>query len=163
MEEVEILSKDDEAYEIVPITPLRRLEERIKRIESSTVVPQIQSLITQIIELIKTNQRLVDDIMRANASLREELSRTAERINKLTKSMEELIEMIKASAEELGTFPARIEIPEIKELVNSQKELIETNQRILETLESLNRKIKSGTPVSHILSQYPNIRLRSMR
>ncbi len=164
MDEVEIVSKDEEAYEVVPITPLRRLEERIKKIEMSTVVPQIQSLITQIIELIKTNQRLVDDIMRANASLREELSRTADKIDKLAKSMNELIEMIKAaSEEELSSLMTRVEIPEIKELVKMQKDLLETNERILEGIEQLNRKIKAGTPVSHILAQYPNLRLKTMR
>lgn len=164
MDEVEIVSRDEEAYEVVPITPLRRLEERIKKIEMSTVVPQIQSLITQIIELIKTNQRLVDDIMRANNSLREELSRTVDKINKLTKSMEELIEMIKsASEEELSSLLTRVEIPEIKELVKMQKDLLDTNQRILEGIEQLNRKIRAGTPVSHILAQYPNIKLKSVR
>lgn len=164
MDEVEIVSKDEEAYEVVPITPLRRLEERIKKIEMSTVVPQIQSLITQIIELIKTNQRLVDDIMRANASLREELSRTADKIDKLAKSMNELIEMIKAaSEEELSSLMTRVEIPEIKELVKMQKDLLETNERILEGIEQLNRKIKAGTPVSHILAQYPNLRLKTTR
>jgi len=164
MDEVEIVSKDDEAYEVVPVTPLRRLEERIKKLEMSTVIPQIQSLITQIIELIKTNQRLVDDIIRANNSLREELSITADKINKLVKSMEELIEMIKsASEEELSSLITRIEIPEIKELVKTQKDLLETNQKILEGIEQLNKKIRAGTPVSHILAQYPHIKLKTMR
>lgn len=164
MDEVEIQAKDEESYEVVPITPLRRLEERIKKIESSTLVPQIQNLITQIIELIKTNQRLVDDIMRANHELREELSVTAEKINKLTKSLEELMNMIKASSEEeISSLLTKVEIPEIKELVKMQKDLIETNERILESIEALNKKIKVGTPVSHILAQYPNIKLRSTR
>ncbi len=162
MDEVEIMPKKEEEYEIVPITPLRRLEERIKRIEMSTVVPQIQNLITQIIELIKTNQRLVDDMLRANNSLREELERTADKIDKLAKSMEELIEMIKAaSVEELSSLIAKIEIPEIKELVKTQKELLDINNQILDALDALNRKIKAGTPVSQILAQYPGLKLRS--
>ncbi len=162
MDEVEIMPKNEEEYEVVPITPLRRLEERIKRIEMSTVIPQIQSLITQIIELIKTNQRLVDDMLRANNSLREELERTANKIEKLSKSMEELLEMIKAaSAEELSSLVAKIEIPEMKELMKTQKELLDVNNQILEALDALNRKIRAGTPVSQILAHYPGLKLRS--
>ncbi len=162
MDEVEIMPKNEEEYEVVPITPLRRLEERIKRIEMNTVIPQIQSLITQIIELIKTNQRLVDDMLRANNSLREELERTANKIEKLSKSVEELVEMIKAaSAEELSSLVAKIEIPEMKELMKTQRELLDVNNQILEALDALNRKIRAGTPVSQILAHYPGLKLRS--
>ena len=115
MEEVEIMPrKDEETYEIIPVTPLRRLEERIKRLEASTTLPQLQNLINQIIDLIKTNQRLVDDVMRANHELREELARIPEKIDKLTSSINELLELIKSASEEEVSAPAPLELPELK-------------------------------------------------
>ncbi len=163
MEEVEIAPRENETYEVVPLTPLRRLEERIKRIEMSTTLPQLQNLINQIIDLIRTNQKLVDDVLRANQELREELARIPEKIDGLTKSLNELIDMIKeAASTEESNISTSIEIPEIKDMVEMQKEILKINKNMLEAIEELNQKIKTGTPVSHIITKYPNLKIRSL-
>ncbi len=164
MEEVEITAKDNETYEVVPLTPLRRLEERIKRIEMSTTLPQLQNLINQIIDLIRTNQKLVDDVLRANQELREELARIPDKIDGLTKSLNELIDMIKAAASsEEESITTNIQLPELREMVEMQKEILKTNKHMLEAIEELTQKIKPGTPVSHIITKYPNIKIRSVQ
>jgi methyl-accepting chemotaxis protein len=162
MEEVEILTKDADFYEVVPSTALKKLEERVRKLENTSFIPQINHLISQVVELIKTNQKLVDDMLKANTILRDELERIALKLERMTNTMEEFIEMVKStSPEELTSLVTKVEIPEMKELVEMQKRIVEMNENISKTLESIEKKLKVGTPISYILSQYPNVKLRS--
>lgn len=157
MEEVEIKSGEEGSYEIVPLTPLRRLEERIKRLEMGTTLPQFQTIMAEITTLIKLNQKLIQEVMRTNHELREGLARLPEKIDRLTYSLNELLELIKSAPEEEA---AAAETPEFREILQIQKSLLETNQQILQVLQDLAHKMKPGTPVSHILARYPNLKIR---
>lgn len=162
-EEVE-LSQKGEGYEVIPITPIRRLEKRMEAIESAGTIPQIQSLVNQIIELIRGNQRIVEEIVRANAELRNELSKMPPKVDDLTATMKEFIGMIKAAGEEELAAPSAEAMRPLQEaltkLIEQNQKMVEGNQAILEALDALSRKVRAGTPVSALLSSYPGLKLR---
>jgi methyl-accepting chemotaxis protein len=161
-EEVEIAPIRDE-YEVVPLTPLRRLEEKIRKLESASIVPQLQMLITQIIELIKTNQKLIDEIVKADNELRNELSKLPKKIDELISSMREFIELVKAAGEEEVSFESAKTVGEqFKKIIEQNQQLLETNQQMLETLTEISKKLKGGTPVSQLLARYPQLKIRSL-
>ena len=68
--------------------------------ESTTSSAEVNRLVDQIIELIKSNQKVVDDVIKANADLRNELSRIPVKIDNLIGSMSEFLELLKTSATE---------------------------------------------------------------
>ncbi len=168
MEEVE-LSESRDNYEIIPVTPMRRLEERMKQIEESTTaagVPQLQNLIAQIIELIKTNQKLIDEIVRADDRLRDELSKIPAKIDELIAGMKGFMDLIKVAGEGEVSFTPDAMKPvteQFQKMVEQNQRLVESNQQVLESLSDISRKIKAGTPVSHLLSAYPQLKIKRFK
>jgi len=71
MKEVE-LGTEDENYEVIPLSPIRRLEERIKKLEKEREGFAYQGFMREILDLIQSNQKLVDEIVKANDQLRDE-------------------------------------------------------------------------------------------
>ena len=129
----------EDDYEIVPTSPLRRLEKRISQVESSSSTSEVQRLIEQIIELIKSNQRIIDDVIKADAELRDEISKVPGKIDELLSSMHEFMEMLKTSATEDTVSDISKDV--MQPLVGKMTEMIEQNKKNLEvgqaTLTSL--------------------------
>ncbi len=157
-----------ESYEIIPVTPLKKLEKRMDKLEKAGTVPQLQSLINQIIELIRSNQKIVNDVIQANAELRNELSKMPSKIDEMTTTMKSFISLIEAAGKEEVPTPGheiRSEMmkpvtEELKKMVEQNQKILESNQAMLDKLDNLGRKVRRGTPVSELLTSYPGIRLR---
>lgn len=162
-EEVEI-SEGRGDYEVLPVTPIHKLEKRIKYLEEAGTVPQLQSLIGQIIELVRGNQQLVDQVVRADAELRNELSRLPGKLDELITTIKSFLNLVKIAGEEevRGVSPESLKplTDQFQKMLEQNQKLIEGNQAILESIESLGKKIKMGTPVSKLLYTYPGLKLR---
>jgi len=165
-EDYEIRESGDE-YEIVPLRPIRSLERRLDEMEktvSSAGIPQIQSLISQIIELIKTNQRLIDEIIRADNELRNELSKLPPKIDDLVSNMKQFMEILEKAgeAETTGIGPETLKplSDALQKLTEQNQKIIDGNQAIVQSLDSISRKLRGGTPISSIMSQYPGLKIR---
>ncbi|MBI4176277.1 MAG: hypothetical protein HY518_03665 [Candidatus Aenigmarchaeota archaeon] len=140
---------DDEEYEVIPATPLRRLEKRLSRMESTTSTSEVQRLIEQIIELIKSNQRVIDDVIKANTDLRDELSRIPGKVDELVASMREFLEILKASVEEAPAAAAAIPkeafdplVKKIDEFVQENRKNAEVGQAMLTSLNTIDKRLK---------------------
>ena len=158
------MSEDDVSYEIIPVTPIKKLEERMERIESSGSTPQLQNLINQIIELIRGNQKIVNDVIQANAELKNELSKMPAKIDELIGTMNNFLSLVEAAGtEETETTPQpainadvfKPMIEELKKISDQNQKLVESNQAVIEEMNRANRRMKGGTPVSSLLSTYP--------
>ncbi len=154
-----------ESYEIIPVTPLKKLEKRVEQVENSGTMPQLQSLINQIIELIRSNQKIVNDVIQANTELRNEMSRLPPKIDELTSMLKSFINLVEAAGkEEVSAGNGGDTIKPLTEymqkMVDQNQKILETNQSMIEQMENMGRKMKAGTPVSQLLSSYPGIRLR---
>lgn len=137
----------DEEYEIIPTSPLKRLEKRISKVESSSSSSQTQNLIEQIIELIKSNQRVIDDVIKADSELRNEISKLPTRIDNLVSGMGEFMELLKASATEetvAGMSKDMMEplVSKMDELVKQNRQAVETNQAVLNSLGMIDNRLK---------------------
>ena len=137
----------DEEYEIIPTSPLRRLEKRLSKLEASTPSSEIQRLIEQIIELIKSNQRVIDDVIKADSELRNEISKIPGKIDQLLSSMNEFLEMLKTSTTEETVSDISKDIMEplvkkMSELVEQNKKNLEINQAALTSLGIIDKRMK---------------------
>lgn len=137
----------EEEYEIIPTSPLKRLEKRISRVEAASSSSQIQKLIEQIIELIKSNQRVIDDVIKADSELRNEVSKLPGRIDSLVAGMSEFMELLKASATEetVSGISKDVMAPLVEkmdELVNQNKKNLETSQAVLNSLGMIDNRLK---------------------
>jgi len=142
------MPESNEEFELIPLSPLRKLEKRIEELESKLQFKE-KDLYKEMIEIIRLNQQIVDELVKANDALRIELSKLPMKIEELTKSLGELIEMIKASAEE-ETQPKTTDLKPLTEkldkLIEINKKIVEDNENLLLTLDKLSKRLKPLPP-----------------
>ena len=137
----------DDDYEIIPTSPLRRLEKRINQVERTSTTSETQRLVEQIIELIKSNQRIIDDIIKADAELRDEISKVPGKIDELLSSMHEFMEILKTSATEetvtdISKDVMQPLVSKMNELIEQNKKNVEVGQASLTSLGIIDKRLK---------------------
>ncbi len=135
-----------EEYELIPMSPLRRLEKRIDKVESNTGNQQI---IREIVDIVRMNQQMVDELAKSNDALRIELSKLPAKIDDLVNNMREIISFIKSSGEEenVGITKEAMKplVEKFDEMINTNKTISEKNDSMLELLDDISKKIKRPT------------------
>ena len=134
---------EKEEFELVPLSPIRRLEKRIEQLETS---PRADSkdLLKEWVEIVKMNQQLVDQLAKADDALRIEISKLPAKIDNLVENLNELLSYIKASATEEATPAASLKpvADKLDQLIDANKKLFESNQNMLSALEDIGQKLK---------------------
>jgi methyl-accepting chemotaxis protein len=134
---------DNEEYEVIPTSPIRRLEKRIARLEETSSASEVRKLIEQIIELIKSNQRLVDDVIKANSELINEIAALPGKIDNLVSAMGEFLQILRASAtEEVSKESVEPVVKKIEELVEQNKKTAELQQAMINLLDMIDKRLK---------------------
>jgi regulator of replication initiation timing len=138
------MPEETEEVEIIPISPLRRLEKRIEELEASKAF-DTKELYKELIDIIRMNQQIVDELAKANDALRIELSKLPSRLEDLTSRLGELINFIKASAEEEVASKEGLGAPisqKLDQLIEMTKKMVETNQAIQTSLDELEKRLR---------------------
>ena len=133
-------------YEVVALSPLRRLERRLDQIEGGTSANEINKLVDEMIELIKANQQIIDDLVRTNLDLRNEMSRIPGKMDELMGTLNEFVSLLKAaSQEEVSGTSAETMKPMVEgmnQLVEYNKKIVETNQAVIGSLDAIDKRLK---------------------
>lgn len=122
-----------EEYEVVPVTPLRKIEQRLEKIEQGS--PGYNAVLKDLAEMIKENQRTVDDLIKTNSGLIANMGELSEHLGGLTRKFDEFMESIEIA--ETSEEPE--EWTKIKE---GNKKLEEMNQDLIDKINKLERKMK---------------------
>ena len=77
----------EEDYELVPLGPIRRLEKKMEKLESSDGGETVRELI----EIVRSNQRIVDEFIKINNDLMDKITRNNENVVKLTEKVSEFM------------------------------------------------------------------------
>lgn len=138
---------DYDEYEVIPTSPLRKLEQRIARVESTSSSSEIRRLVDQIIELIKANQKVIDDVIKADTELRNEISKIPPKIDQLLESMGDFMELLKTSAAEETVSEISKDVMEpvvekLDELITHTKKSTDVNQAALASLDTIDKRLK---------------------
>ena len=139
-------------YEVIPLSPIRKLEERIRKMEREKEGFAYESFMREILELIQSNQKLVDEIVKANDELRQELSKIPGKIDEMLKAWKEFIDILK----EVGNTEATA-----SSLTEQFNKLIEQNKDMLEAIKSLKVRTRSGGVTLESV-KYPKIRIKKV-
>ncbi len=138
---------EDDEYEIIPTSPVRRMEKRLDKLEQGSYPNEVRKLIEQVVELIKSNQKIIDDSIKANNELRAELSKIPDSINNLVNHMNEFMKLLEESATEEAVSDVSRETMEpllskMTELVEQNKKSYEATQATLATLDMIEKRLK---------------------
>ncbi|MBI2005349.1 MAG: hypothetical protein HYS80_01145 [Candidatus Aenigmarchaeota archaeon] len=143
-------TRDDEEFELVPLSPIRRMEKRIDKLENTTGGVDVREFFRELVAIIRMNQEIVDELAKSSDALRIELSKLPGKLDEVTRGLNELLSYIKAAAVEEST---QISADTFKPLTEKLEELVETNKKIMENdenvsglLESIDKKLKQPLP-----------------
>ena len=153
-DEVEINADSDE-YEIVPMGPIRKLEKRLEKVESKNSLSGDESLIRDILDLMKSNQKIVDDMTENTNKLRNSVEDLTHKMDTVIDNMNEFMSILKEASEvsleedvssEIGKSviaPLKDEMSEINSgLSNMSENLERNNEQMAEGLEKLDKRLK---------------------
>ena len=160
-EEVEI--KEDD-YELIPMSPIRRLEKRLDRVEEMSV-PESRSAFKDVLEIVRMNQLIVDQLAKSNDSLKIELSKLPGKIDQLVMELKELVGFIKASGQQEQQSITKESLSplleKLDELVKSNKAESEKNESMLELLDKVSKRL-SPAPRPVMPQQRPIPQMRPL-
>jgi len=141
--------REEGEYELIPMAPIRRLEKRLERLEeSSTDSPR--GIISDIIDIVRMNQQLVDELAKSSDALRIELSKLPGKLDELIMNLKELVSFIKTAGEaEVGGVSEEALKPLVEkmgEMVDTNKAISDKNDSMLELLDEISKKLKGPPP-----------------
>lgn len=144
-----MVEKDESEYELIPMSPIRRLEKRLERLESSSTIDS-RGIFREIIDIVRMNQQVVDELVKSTNSLKIELSKLPAKLDELITNLKEIISFIKSSGEEeaAGMTKEAMKplIDKMDEMVKTNKALSEKNDAMLELLDEISKKIRRPVP-----------------
>jgi len=147
--------KDDE-YELIQLSPLRKLEKRIDQLESATNF-DAKAFFQEFVDIVKMNQQLVDEVIKANNTLRVELARLPGKMEEMTRSLNELVSFIKAAAIEeanpAATESFKVMPDKLDKLIELNRKIVESNESLTNLMEVMDKKMR---PVMPIKKPMPN-------
>ncbi|MCS7123722.1 MAG: hypothetical protein RMJ17_04135 [Candidatus Aenigmarchaeota archaeon] len=141
----------EEEFELIPVSPLRKLEKKIEELESTKQLLDVREFLKDIVGIIKMNQEVVHQIVRANDALTIELSKIPGRLDTLISNLNELLTYIKTGSEEEYSPKKEeekvkpIESEVITQLLENNKRILELNEKIVTTLEEIEKRTRKPT------------------
>ncbi len=142
-----VITENSSEYELIPMSPVRRLEKRMERLENTSGGENFtKDLLSDVVDIVRMNQMLVDELAKSNDALRIELSKLPGRLDDLILNMKELVSFIKTSGEQevSGMSPDIMKpvVDKLDELVKSNKKITERNDAMLELLDDVGKKMR---------------------
>jgi uncharacterized coiled-coil protein SlyX len=135
-----------EEFEIIPLSPLRRLEKRIERLESVSPAVDVKEMFKEVVDVLRMNQQIVTEMSKANDALRLEISKTTIQLQELITKLNELISYVRAAASEEGSTPedetTKNLTGKINELIETNKKIAQSNEAMISILEEIEKKLK---------------------
>ena len=143
-------TREDDEYELVPMSPIRRLERRLDKVENNTGGVDVREFFSELVAIIRMNQEIVDELAKSSDALRIELSKLPSKLDDVTKNLNELISYIRASAvEEQSGITSHAFKPladKMDQLIETNKRIIENNENVSSLLESIEKKFRPPLP-----------------
>ena len=126
----------EEEFELVPMNPIRRLEKKIKELESNSSGDMLKDLV----EVVKTNQKIVDDLVRINSSAIKEMSETNINLKMLVERLDSFLDRIDAS---ISSESGQEVMEKLNQIAEQTKTVNESYQQLSEKLEKLERRVNA--------------------
>lgn len=156
------IEPENEEYEVVPLSPIRKLEKRIDQLEGEKEVGNTKAIVNEVMDLVKSNQQMVDEIVKSNDELRKELEKIPEKVDEILGQWEEFLEALRKGSEKMERegpseniskkmdklIEENKSMGEITEQNKKMDKLIEQNGELIDSMKSLKRAVKGSRSLS---------------
>jgi predicted RNase H-like nuclease (RuvC/YqgF family) len=120
-------------YELISVTPLRKLEKRLDVIEKGS--PGYNAVLRDLVEMMKENQHVVDSLIKTNSELISNIGELSQRLSGLTGKFGEFMDSIEVA----GTSEEPQEWSNIKKEAHQMADL---NKELEDRIKKLERQMK---------------------
>ena len=128
------MPEDD--YELVPLSPIRRLEKRMERLERTGTATET---IKELTEIVRANQHVIDNVVKLNTDMLSKVSDLVNSVNSITTKMNDFISRIEVSS---TSAPKTGEPEETQDLENRIDERLSKLEKRLNSMILSSMKIK---------------------
>ncbi len=125
----------EEEFELVPMSPIRRLEKKIKQLEANSS----GEVLKELVDVVKTNQKIVDDLVRINSSAIKEMSEINISLKMLIERLDSFLDRIDVSASE----PSNQLMEKINQLIEQNSKMNEAYEELSEKLEKMEKRVNA--------------------
>ncbi|MEM5828174.1 MAG: hypothetical protein QW197_01555 [Candidatus Aenigmatarchaeota archaeon] len=134
----------DDEFELIPSTPLRRLERRLEKLEQEINKKSGEEFFREILQIIKINQLIVDEVVKSNEALKLEISKLYPKLDSLVMQMNELLNFIKTSVVQEVISPEAFKplVKKMSEVSEGIKTLAELNKQLVEEIRNFENKLE---------------------
>ena len=87
----------EEEYELIPLSPIRKLEKRLDRVEKGGAGGDMMK---ELVDVVKTNQAIVEDIVKVNSEMMTKVSELSTTVAQLTEKLNDFMGKIEVVGEE---------------------------------------------------------------
>jgi hypothetical protein len=88
---------EEEEYELVPLSPLRRMEKRMDRLEKSGTS---NDMVRELIDVVRTNQQIVDDMVKINSDIINKIGELTASVNQSMAKIDEFLNRVEVGGAE---------------------------------------------------------------
>ena len=136
----------DDEYELVPLSPIRRLEKRMERVERSGTG---QETIHDLVEVVRANQHVIDDVIKMNSEMLNKVTDLVTKVNTMTEKMTEFLERLEVSGSSEETTAASDDSKKFEEKLSKMEKKI--NSLILSGVSQsqVRRRVAPAAPQNY--------------
>ncbi|MBI2173183.1 MAG: hypothetical protein HYT73_03175 [Candidatus Aenigmarchaeota archaeon] len=93
----------EEEYELIPLSPIRKLEKRLDKVEKGGAGGDMMK---ELVDVVKTNQAIVEDIVKVNSEMMSKVSELSNNVTQLSSRLNDFMNKIEVVSEEPEQKPA---------------------------------------------------------
>jgi type I site-specific restriction endonuclease len=146
----------NDEYELMPLTPLRKLEKRIEKIEEQAELSRAEYFVKDVLEIIKGNQKVVNDIIESNLALKKTMEDLVIKMDSVIENMNSFMKTLKEASE--VAIEEEISSDMNKKIIAPLTEKFET---IANKIDEIAMSVKSSN--EHLINSLTEIEKRLKR
>lgn len=154
-DEVQLGNMDDDDYEVIPLGPIRKLERRVEdiqekqeQVEQSGGSSGNQELTRDILDIMKSNQKIVNDMTESTHELRNSVEDLTNKMDSVIDNMNEFMDLLNQASEMdmegevAGDIETRVANAIGDKMDDMVQEVKGSNEQIADHLEDLNTQMR---------------------
>jgi archaellum component FlaC len=157
-DEVQLGDMESDDYEVIPLGPIRKLERRVEDLqeqqaqveESTGGAGANEELVRDILDIMKSNQKIVNDMTESTHELRNSVEDLTNKMDSVIDNMNSFMDLLQQASEMdmEGEVAGDIETRVADAIGDKMDDMVDqvssSNQMIAENLEELNTQMKKN-------------------
>lgn len=134
-------------YEVIPMGPVRKLENRIKKLEKQQVTgggSSSSELVSDVMDIMKSNQKIVNDMVESTSKLHNSVETLIDKMDNVSDQMSGFMELLKDASETSleEDVSSNIKQSIVDPISEGMQDLQETNEQMLQGLGKIDKSLE---------------------